>query len=228
MLNHIRVGDFQHNELQRLNSRRKTPPADQSIITLTPTVEAAQQVNNHRLNALPGETYVYKGVIEGEMSLEDLPTEKELILKKNAQILMLKNDTDKRWVNGSVGRIVGLSENTIRVAVNDGEYDIDKDVWTKYAYEYDQDEQTIRKREVGCFRQYPLRLAYAVTIHKAQGQTFDAVVIDYSDSSAFATGQTYVALSRCRSFDGLYLTAALEANDVRVSQEVVNYMLGNL
>lgn len=226
MLNHIRVGDFQHNELQRLNSRRKTPPADQSIITLTPTVEAAQQVNNHRLNALPGETYVYKGVIEGEMSLEDLPTEKELILKKNAQILMLKNDTDKRWVNGSVGRIVGLSENTIRVAVNDGEYDIDKDVWTKYAYEYDQDEQTIRKREVGCFRQYPLRLAYAVTIHKAQGQTFDAVVIDYSDSSAFATGQTYVALSRCRSFDGLYLTAALEANDVRVSQEVVNYMLG--
>lgn len=224
MLNHIRVGDFQYAELQHLNSRIETPPADRNIITLTPTVEAAQQVNNHRLNALPGKTYIYKGLIEGEIDPEDLPTEKELVLKENAQILMLKNDADKRWVNGSVGRVVRLSENTIRVAVNDGEYDIDKDIWTKYAYEYDQNEQTIRKREVGCFRQYPLRLAYAVTIHKAQGLTFDAVVIDYSDSSAFDTGQTYVALSRCRSFCGLYLTVALEANDVRVSQEVMNYM----
>ena len=224
LLNDIRVGNIQYKELQHLNSRKGKPPTGRNIIRLTPTVEAAQQFNIHQLNILPGKSYTYEGTIEGEMEIEDLPTEKELVLKENAQVLLLKNDIDKRWVNGSVGRIVHLSEDTIRVAVNNGEFDVGKETWTKYAYEYDQDTQTISKREVGYFYQYPLCLAYAVTIHRSQGQTFDAVVIDYSESSAFAPGQTYVALSRCRSFNALYLTADLGPNDVRVSQEVINYM----
>ena len=162
--------------------------------------------------------------MEGIFDEEDMPAPSVLTLRVGAQVMMLRNDPARRWFNGSLGRVAALSDSSIRVETDGHEYAVDKEVWINYKYEYDPAQQSISRQPVGSFRQYPLRLAYAITIHKSQGQTYDSAIIDYSEGAAFAPGQTYVALSRCRSLDSLYLTSSLSPEDVRVSQEIVDYV----
>ena len=227
MLNHIREGNPLWSEIQKLNSRKRVPLGESGIITLTSRNDAAQRLNDEKLKLISMPEFVYEGEVDGTFEEEDMPTSLKLRLKVGAQVMLIRNDSEKRWFNGTLGKVVELTTNMIKVDIEGDIYSIDKEIWYKYTYQYDPVEHTISRQVVGVFRQFPLRLAYAITVHKSQGQTFDSVIIDYSDGAAFAPGQTYVALSRCRSFDTLYLTSMLSREDVRVSQEVVDYIYKN-
>ena len=224
VLNHIRTGEATWKDLQVLNARRVSPPPQHKIITLTSRNDAAQQINDEKISELKAESFRYTGEVTGSFEYEDMPAPFVLTLREGAQIMMLKNHSAGLWHNGTLGKIASLSETLIRVEIDGHIYPVNREVWIKYQYTYDSQEQTLSKKRVGFFRQYPIRPAYAITIHKSQGQTFDAAIIDYSEGSAFAPGQTYVALSRCRRLDSLYLTAPLTPDDIQVDQEILDYI----
>lgn len=233
ILNNIRLGKTTTGLLEDINSCCVLPPADERYITLTGDNATANTINREKLLAIKSKEYVYDGVVAGDIKQSSMPTDLHLHLKVGAHVMMIKNDrtdnssNDKRqkarWVNGTLGVISQLTDNGIKVEINGVSHWIDKEKWEKYQYRYNAETKSLEKDTVATFTQYPVKLAYAITIHKSQGQTYDAVKVDLS-KGAFAAGQTYVALSRCRSMESLYLTTALKQEDIKVSQEVVNYM----
>lgn len=226
LLNAIREGEYSSDLLDKLNTRCVDCPKDVECITLVTTNSAADSINNQHLSELSSEEHIYHGEVEGNYDLEDLPTNMILRLKEGAQIMMLRNNPGK-WVNGSIGKIVSLDSDIIKVKIKgSGVFSVDKETWTKYEYIYDEKKKHIEKKDVGYFKQYPIKIAYAITIHKSQGQTLDCAEVDYSSMHAFAAGQTYVALSRCESFSKLYLTVPLTVEDIKVSQEIIDFMKG--
>lgn len=227
ILNHIRVGEPEQNDISTLNTRIGHAEEQQAIV-LTSTNQAAQDVNQKKLNSINTPLFTYIGKIEGNFKKEDLPTDYVLKLKVGAQIMFVKNSKDKLWVNGTLGTIVDLSKNGIKVKIKQDTYSVSMDTWEKHMYRYNKEAHRIEKKLVGSFMQYPIKLAYAITIHKSQGQTYDAVKIDYSANGAFASGQTYVALSRCKSFDKLYLTTPISLKDIFIDQEIAQFMSGEL
>ena len=237
ILNKIRLGEASNALLDDINSCCVIPPEDEQYITLTGDNATANTINREKLLALNTKEYVYTGKVVGDIKQSSMPTDLHLHLKVGAHVMMIKNDrtdnssNDKRekarWVNGTLGVVSELSSNSIKVEINGVSHWIDKEKWEKYQYRYNTEEKKLEKNVVATFTQYPIKLAYAITIHKSQGQTYDAVKIDLS-KGAFAAGQTYVALSRCRSMESLYLTKALRREDIKVSQEVINYMKGRV
>lgn len=237
ILNQIRLGKTSKAVLEDINSCCVLPPEDEKYITLTSNNATADSINREKLNALPAKEFIYTGKITGDIKQASMPTDLNLHLKVGAHVMMIKNDhtenssNDKRkkarWVNGTLGVISQLTDNGIKVEINGVSHWIDKEVWEKYQYSYDTSTKSLKKDVVATFSQYPIKLAYAITIHKSQGQTYDAVKVDLT-KGAFAAGQTYVALSRCRSMSSLYLVSALKQEDIKVSQEVVNYMKGRI
>lgn len=237
ILNKIRLGQTSKGLLDDINSCCVVPPEDEQYITLTGDNATANSINKEKLLALNTKEYVYDGSVTGDIKQSSMPTDLHLHLKVGAHVMMIKNDhtdnssTDKRkkarWVNGTLGIISQLTPDSIKVEINGVSHWVDKEKWEKYQYRYNSQEKKLEKDVVAVFTQYPIRLAYAITIHKSQGQTYDAVKVDLS-KGAFAAGQTYVALSRCRSMESLYLTKALKQEDIKVSQEVINYMKGRI
>ena len=223
ILNRIRTGENSEQFLSVINSRYHPAVLNQKLVTLTSTNDRAEAINEQRLQELDGPLYVYEAIIDGHFEPRDCIEEQTLRLKVGARIMMLRNDSEKRWANGSIGVIAALSECSIVVAIGDGEYLVDREVWESKRYCYKRDQQFLQQETVGTFAQYPLKLAYAVTIHKSQGQTYDGAIIDLN-YGAFAPGQTYVALSRCRSLDHLYLMSPLRPGDIKAEQSVVDYM----
>ncbi len=233
ILNKIRMGEVDNNLLEDINTRCVLIPKDEQYITLTGNNATADRINSEKLNSLQTKEYIYIGEVKGDIKQSDMPTALELKLKVGAHIMMIKNDhtdntsTNKqekaRWVNGTLGIVSELSDNLIKVEINGVKHIIEKETWEKYQYRYDSETKTLVKDVVATFRQYPIRLAYAITIHKSQGQTNETVKIDLSQG-AFANGQTYVALSRCKKMNSLYLTVPLKSQDIKVSQEVKNFM----
>lgn len=233
ILNKIRIGDVDNKVLEDINFCCVRIPKDEQYVTLTGNNASADRINREKLNSLQTKEYTYIGEVKGDIKQSDMPTALELKLKVGAHVMMLKNDhtdntsTNKkekaRWVNGTLGIVSELSEQLIKVEINGVKHVIEKETWEKYQYMYDSSTKTLVKEVVATFRQYPLRLAYAITIHKSQGQTYETVKIDLSQG-AFANGQVYVALSRCRNMKSLYLTVPLKLQDIRVSQEVKSYM----
>jgi len=225
ILNAIRTGTQTQEMLDKLNKRTETALPKSGFITLAGHNSTVTTINNRKLSELPSEEKVYIAEITGEMNEKTFPTDKELKLKIGAQVMLLKNDKKKprRWVNGTIGVITGLTDDIVRVSIDGVEHTIQKESWEAFRYFYDHNTRKIEKEAVSSFRQYPLKLAWAVTIHKSQGQTFKSVALDMS-KRAFATGQTYVALSRCQSLQGLYLLSPIKQEDILIDSEIIEFM----
>ncbi|MTI24638.1 AAA family ATPase [Fulvivirga kasyanovii] len=227
MLNNIREGKILDTDMLALN-KRLVPDflasKDDLFITLASTNAIADNENQRRLNFITKPTFTYNADITGNFESKSLPTDQFLNLKVDAQVMLLKNDPDKRWVNGSIGKVIKLEDDSIQVEVNRSKYDLEVATWENIEYKYDQEEKKIVPIVKGSFTQYPLKLAWAVTIHKSQGRTFEQVVIDLGNG-AFAHGQTYVALSRCTSFEGIILKNAIRPKDIIVDQKIKKFML---
>jgi ATP-dependent DNA helicase PIF1 len=222
ILNRIRARDVDAALFALLNARVQRlgeGPQDFSGITLTTTNEAAWRKNQACLERITAPSYTYTAAVTGRFDPAMFPTDAVLALKRGAQVMLLKNDPEKRWVNGSLGRISTASEQKVGVEINGVSYDVEPQTWQHIQYHYQRETNQINEEVIGTFTQYPLRLAWAITIHKSQGQTFDNVVIDLG-RGAFAHGQTYVALSRCRSLEGIRFSRPVTPRDILFDERV--------
>ena len=232
ILDNIRAGQAMQNDLSLLNSRYVPSSVDSGdentgrmAITLSTTRDVVDYINTEHLDRIPGDPNKYIGCIEGDFPESMLPAPMELELKVGAQIIFIKNDKDHRWVNGTIGLIIGLDEDGSRIYVRkeDGtELDVEREHWSNVRYTFNEEEKRIEEEEIGSFVQFPVRLAWAITVHKSQGMTFNNVKIDFGHG-VFAAGQTYVALSRCTSLEGIQLQQPVRRSDVFVRDEVVNF-----
>lgn len=226
ILNSIRENRVTPSELTILNQRFKpyhTFSTDDVSLTLSTTNKIAEDINQERINSLTTREYFYDSIITGRFDKSSYPTEPRLCLKKGAQIMMLKNDSQKRWVNGTLGIVKNLSEYEVEVEIDGTTYSIEKATWEVVEYEYNKEEKKIESIVTGSFTQYALKLAWAITIHKSQGQTFENVVIDLG-TGAFAHGQTYVALSRCTSLEGIILKIQIRQSDIILDSKVARFI----
>lgn len=230
LLNRIRIGDsleFVIAEINRKCCRQKDLSAD---ITLTCTNNRADQINRQEQQRIPDREYSFEGKLEGQFSLEhdNLPSPIDLRLKSGSRVMFTKNDEHRRWVNGTIGIVRKVNQRMIRVElVSDSRgmvYDVLPVTWETYKYSYDPIEDQIVACKVGQYTQYPLMLAWAVTIHKSQGKTLDNVLVDLG-SGTFASGQVYVALSRCRSIDGVRLVRSIRQTDVKCDPMIKRFYL---
>jgi ATP-dependent exoDNAse (exonuclease V) alpha subunit len=225
VLNRVRDGEADADDLEVLNERVapiRTLAEGEPFVILTPTNAAAHRINAAFLDALPGNAREYNAAVTGEFSQAAHPTDQTLVLKPGAKIMLLRNDSDRRWVNGTIARISRLASDSIWVEISGVEHEIEPVSWESRRYAYDQSEQKIVETVAGTFRQYPLRLAWALTIHKSQGLTLDRVYIDLGRGT-FAHGQAYVALSRCRSLGGLALARPLRPQDILFDRSAMGY-----
>ncbi len=233
LLNSLRSGEASDKALNLLN-QRVDPWFEYSpesfYITLTTTRKIADQINKRNLEKLNGRPQIFEGEIQDNFPTRNLPTDHHLKLKVGSQVMFIRNDHEggeesgeRRWVNGTIGKIEDFEEDGILVRLQDEEvHKVKIAVWESIKYEYDDEKNQVEERVEGTFRQFPLKLAWAVTIHKSQGLTFDQCMIDLG-RGAFAAGQLYVALSRCRSLEGLILKSEVELRDAIVRKEVLDF-----
>jgi len=229
MLNAVRHGRVDEEIGVALNRAGARPVPDLDIMTLCTTNEKVNKINAERLATLGGRALTAEADINGDFKVNSFPAEENLTLKVGARVMFLRNDSEQRWVNGTTGTVSHLGEK-IKVIVEDRvgdehEYEVEPATWEQYQYSYDTESKELSRNVVAEFTQFPLRLAWAVTIHKSQGQTYDRALIDLGNRT-FAPGQTYVALSRITSLEGLYLARPLRPSDVIVDPDVERFMAG--
>ena len=229
LLDRIRQNHATDADLQSINARVNQSSKQKENgfeITLATRRDTVDYINDLHLSELEGDSTIFKGHIKGDFPETSLPAPMELEIKPGAQVIFIKNDKEKRWVNGTLGVVIYIDEGEgiITVVDEDGhEYDVEREVWENMRYTFNEKEQKIEEEMLGSFIQFPLRLAWAITVHKSQGLTFRHVKIDFSGGGAFAGGQTYVALSRCTSLEGITLEAPIRRSDIFVRAEVVAF-----
>ncbi len=229
LLDRIRQNQATDSDLQAINARvnQEIQSNGRSFeITLATRRDTVDYINEQHLAELEGSPTIFKGRITGEFPESSLPAPIELEIKPGAQVIFVRNDKEKRWVNGTIGVVIYIDEEEgiITVVDEDGhEHDVEREVWENMRYTFNEKEQKIEEEQLGAFVQFPLRLAWAITVHKSQGLTFRQVKIDFSGGGAFAGGQTYVALSRCTSLEGISLEAPIHKSDIFVRAEVVAF-----
>lgn len=225
ILNNIRNNAATPQDLQLLNDHYQpgfVPPASENYITLTSHNHKADAINQRELAKLPGKVQRFEGTIEGDFSDKSFPVDKELALKVGAQVMFIKNDKgeNRRFFNGKIGTVSRMDSNSLFVMFpgEEGELEVEKETWFNIRYTYDRDTDKIEEEELGSFTQYPLRLAWAITIHKSQGLTFEKAVVDAGE--AFAAGQVYVALSRLTSMEGMVLCSRIPQHSIRTDERI--------
>jgi|TARA_R110000868_G_scaffold149342_3_gene371808 ATP-dependent exoDNAse (exonuclease V) alpha subunit len=221
LLGALRTGRVTPNDeavLRGLVSTRSAVEASETHVVLTPNNANAYRINQARLEGLNTRSQRFEADVQGQFDEKAYPTEADLELKEGARVMLIKNDPEGRWVNGTLATVAGFSGTRVMVEIEDHVYEIEPTAWEKYRYELDPETKKVKREVVGTFKQMPLRLAYAVTIHKAQGLTLDKVFIDF-DSGMFAHGQAYVAFSRARSLEGLSISRELRPRDLVLDRE---------
>ena len=221
LLGALRTGRVTPNDeavLRGLVSTRSAVEASETHVVLTPNNANAYRINQARLEGLNTRSQTFEADVQGQFDEKAYPTEADLELKEGARVMLIKNDPEGRWVNGTLATVAGFSGTRVIVEIDDHVYEIEPTAWEKYRYELDPETKKVKREVVGTFKQMPLRLAYAVTIHKAQGLTLDKVFVDF-DSGMFAHGQAYVAFSRARSLDGLSISRELRPRDLVLDRE---------
>lgn len=229
MLNAVRFGQVTAEIAGILNSTGARTPPDDGTITLATRNDIVNRINAAALAKLPGKALKAAAEVSGEFGKASYPADESLELKVGAQVMFLRNDTGgggdgQRWVNGTIGTVTKIDVNVF-VEVDGEVFEVEPVVWEKYRYSYLAATKKLKKEIVAEFTQFPLRLAWAVTIHKSQGKTYDRAIVDLGDR-AFSPGQTYVALSRLTSLDGLYLSRPLRPRDIIVDKDVERFMRG--
>ena len=229
LLDHIRTSQVSDTDLRLLNARVNAEIGTEEgrlSITLSGRRDTVDYINEKQLNTLPDQPTIFYGHIEGEFPESSLPTPIELEVKTGAQVLFIKNDKERRWVNGTLGTIIGFGDEEdgiIYVRTEDGrDFDVEREIWSNVRYTFNEKEQKIEEEEICSYQQFPLRLAWAITVHKSQGLTFNNVKIDFT-GGVFAGGQTYVALSRCTSLQGISLQEPIRRENIFVRTEVTNF-----
>lgn len=226
LLNGVRYGMVTAEMAERLNSVGARPAPDDGAITLATTNATVNRINAAALERLPGRALTAVADVNGDFGGRTFPADEKLELKIGAQVMFLRNDAggEGRWVNGTIGEVVKISD-TVIVEIDGEDHEVQPATWERYKYSYSPVTKQLTKDVVAEFTQFPLRLAWAVTIHKSQGKSYDRAIVDLGQRS-FAPGQTYVALSRITELDGLYLSRPLRPSDIIVDENVKRFMSG--
>ena len=226
LLDRVRVNRATSNDIARLNQRCN--PDYQEVnetfaITLATRRDTVDSINDEHMQALKTPEYTYQGRIEGDFPENSLPTALRLVLKEGAQVIFIRNDKEGRWYNGTIGKVTRLNDDEVYVTLENGEeMDVLPEIWENMQYTYNEKEKKVEEKVLGTFMQIPIKPAWALTVHKSQGLTFNHVVIDFV-GGAFTGGQTYVALSRCTSMEGITLLKPLSERDIIVNMAVVDF-----
>jgi ATP-dependent exoDNAse (exonuclease V) alpha subunit len=227
ILNAIREKNITEELLKQLNERyyERLDDTNDKEIMLCTTNNTVNDINKKKMNELKTKPFLYEAIVTGifEMEIKEYPVEKDLILKENAQVMMIKNDKDGNWVNGSIGMIKKLTNDQIDVEIHGTIFTINQETWEAIDYEYDEKNDKLNTNIVGTYSQYPLKPAWAITIHKSQGKTFEKIIIDLGQG-AFAHGQTYVALSRCKTLNGIRLKKQIKRKDIILDDKVISFI----
>ncbi len=226
LLDRVRINRATAADIARLNQRCNPDyheSNDEFVITLATRRDTVDSINDDHMQALKTPEYVFEGAIEGDFPENSLPTAYHLALKEGAQVIFIRNDKEGRWCNGTIARITRLNENSVFVALESGEeIRVDQEIWENVLYTYNEKEKKVEEKILGTFSQIPIKPAWALTVHRSQGLTFNRVVIDFA-GGAFTGGQTYVALSRCTSMEGITLLKPLSERDIIVNLAVVDF-----
>ena len=227
MLDRIRINQCTKSDIVALNSQHNPnyteTETDTLAITLAPRRNTVDTINQEHMDALTTPECVFEGVIEGTFPENDLPTAKNLVLKVGAQVIFIRNDKNGRWVNGTIAIVDDITDNGVVLRLENGDkHTVDPEIWENVLYTYNEEEKKVEEQILGSFSQLPIKPAWALTVHKSQGLTFNNVVLDFT-GGAFAGGQTYVALSRCTSLEGITLLRRLDERDVIVNPLVVQF-----
>ena len=231
ILNRARIGRLTPEDIDELNTRyqpRFMPRPEDNYIRLVTHNRMVQNVNEGEMTKLDGDEYAFDAKVTGTFPPESFPTAERLVLKKGAQVMFIKNDPDKRFINGTLGEVCYLWKDKIKVRIADTGVTIDVEPmeWENIRYQLEETDKTVKSTTIGKFKQYPVRPAWAITIHKSQGLTFDRAIIDAR--AAFSPGQAYVALSRCRSLDGIVLSSPLRASTFMTDTTIDDFLQSRL
>lgn len=230
ILNKVRNNNLSFEDLEELNKHYRPDLSNNFIrdnITLTTHNQKADEINQKLLNELSDKAYVFKSKTDGIFGEKNYPADELLTLKKGTRVMFLKNNAEKNYYNGKIGIVTSVSDSTIKVKCEEDSHEIEvgKETWTNVSYKLNKETKVIEEEILGTFSQYPLRLAWAITIHKSQGLTFEKVIIDAAHS--FSAGQVYVALSRCRSLGGLTLSSKINAETLYNDKKILQFSSSN-